>query len=363
MIRTIAFYLPQFHQIPENDEWWGKGFTEWTNVTKAKPIFKGHYQPHLPSDLGFYDLRVPEVREEQARLAKEAGISAFCYWHYWFGNGKRLLERPFNEVLASGKPDFPFCLAWANESWTGKWHGLDNRILIQQSYFGVEDYEKHFYSLAPAFADKRYFKYQGRNIFVIYTPTDIPDLNTFLETWRSLALKNGMPDFYFIGFQRSEIKVSPAFDAFIKNGPTIRGTVSHPNILEKAIYKLTNIDLQKFFRFRILRGPQIYHYKDFVKTSFNEPLEEKEYPTVVPNWDNTPRSGRTGLVLHTSTPELYGELLEKAIKLVTASNKELVFIKAWNEWAEGNTLEPSLIYRDRYLKVTRTILNKYNNAR
>ena len=141
--RAIAFYLPQFHPVPENNEWWGKGFTEWTNVVKARPLFKGHYQPHLPADLGFYDLRLPEVREAQARLAKEHGIEGFCYWHYWFGNGKRILERPFNEVLLSNKPNFPFCLGWANESWTGIWHGNPGKVLVEQQYPGKQDYIEH----------------------------------------------------------------------------------------------------------------------------------------------------------------------------------------------------------------------------
>jgi len=150
--RLIAFYLPQFHPIPENDNWWGKGFTEWTNVAKARPLFRKHYQPHVPADLGFYDLRLPEVRAAQAVMARSVGIEGFCYWHYWFA-GKRLLERPFNEVLKSGEPDFPFCLGWANQTWTGIWHGAPNRILIEQTYPGRADYEKHFHALLEAFHD------------------------------------------------------------------------------------------------------------------------------------------------------------------------------------------------------------------
>ena len=154
--RVIAFYLPQYHPIPENDAFWGRGFTEWTNVTKAKPLFKGHKQPKLPTELGYYDLRVSEVREQQASLAKEVGIEGFCYWHYWFGNGKRILERVFNEVLESDKPDFPFCLGWANESWTGRWHGLENEIIVEQTYPGEDDFKNHFFSILPALKDKRY---------------------------------------------------------------------------------------------------------------------------------------------------------------------------------------------------------------
>ena len=176
--RVLAFYLPQFHPIPENDQWWGKGFTEWTNVGKAKRLFPGHYQPRVPADLGYYDLRVPETREAQANLAREYGIEGFVYWHYWFGNGKQLLERPFNEVLESGKPDFPFALAWANESWKGFWHGLEDRnTLIEQIYPGKEDYVAHFNVVLPAFKDKRYIRCNGRPVFFIYKPSSLPDMS------------------------------------------------------------------------------------------------------------------------------------------------------------------------------------------
>src|SRR5690606_30741117 len=189
-VKAIAFYLPQFHPIKENDEWWGKGFTEWTNVAKAKPMFPGHYQPHIPADLGFYDLRLSEARIAQADLAKKYGISAFCYWHYWFGNGRRILERPFQEVLESGTPDFPFCLAWANETWSGIWHGNPKTILVEQVYPGEQDYIDHFNSILPAFKDKRYFKVDGKPLFMVYKPMEIPDLPLFVSTFRRLATEN-----------------------------------------------------------------------------------------------------------------------------------------------------------------------------
>ena len=198
-IKIIAFYLPQFHPIPENDKWWGKGFTEWTNVGKAKPLFRGHYQPRVPADLGYYDLRIPEVRESQANMAKSFGIDGFCYWHYWFGNGKRLLERPFNEVLQSGRPDFPFCLAWANQSWQGISHGIKNKkILIEQLYPGKEDYINHFNSLLPAFKDSRYIRINDKPVFVIYKPLDIPKIQEFILLWNNLALQNGLKGIFFI---------------------------------------------------------------------------------------------------------------------------------------------------------------------
>ena len=199
MIRPIAIYLPQFHPIPENDEWWGKGFTEWTNVVKAKPLFKGHEQPKFPGELGFYDLRVAEVREQQAELARKHGIEGFMYWHYWFA-GKRILERPFQEVLESGKPDFPFCLGWANETWKGTWHGLsENKALIEQTYPGIEDHQKHFYAVLSAFQDKRYITVEGKPIFLIYRPFEIPEVGLLIQLWRELAVKNELKGIYFIG--------------------------------------------------------------------------------------------------------------------------------------------------------------------
>lgn len=189
-IRPIAFYLPQYHPIPENDEWWGKGFTEWTNVTKAKPLFDGHYQPHLPADLGFYDLRLEETRIAQANLARQYGIYGFCYYHYWF-NGRRILERPFQEVLERGKPDFPFMLCWANENWTRVWDGGEKNILLEQKYSEQDDID-HIRSLIPAFKDTRYIKVDGKPVFVVYKSTLIPDIINTIKRWRNEAAMEGL---------------------------------------------------------------------------------------------------------------------------------------------------------------------------
>lgn len=193
-VRAIAFYLPQYHPVPENDEWWGKGFTEWRNVSKARPLFPGHYQPHLPADLGFYDLRLPEVREAQAELARAHGISGFVYYHYWF-NGRRILERPFNEVLQSGKPDFPFCLCWANENWTRIWDGGDKHILLEQKYSAQDDLA-HIQSLIPAFRDERYIRVNGKPLFLVYRAELIPDPVRTAAIWREAAIKAGVGDLY-----------------------------------------------------------------------------------------------------------------------------------------------------------------------
>jgi len=197
--RLIAFYLPQFHPIPENDQWWGPGFTEWTDVAKAKPLFPGHYQPHIPADLGFYDLRVPETRAAQAELARKAGIEGFCYWHYYFA-GKRLLERPFNEVLASGEPDFPFCLGWANHKWVGR-----QGLLIDQTYPGPADHEAHFYSVLPAFHDRRYIRVKNKPLFLIFYPKGLPDAKAFIDQWQNLAVKNGLEGIHFVANQHARV--------------------------------------------------------------------------------------------------------------------------------------------------------------
>jgi lipopolysaccharide biosynthesis protein len=352
--RTIAFYLPQYHPIPENDEWWGKGFTEWTNVAKAKPLFKGHQQPNLPADLGFYDLRVPEVREAQAELARSHGIEGFCYWHYWFGNGKRLLERPFDEVLASGKPDYPFCLAWANQTWSGIWHGAPHRILIEQQYPGRDDWYQHFSSVLPAFQDSRYLKVNGKPIFVIYDPETLKDSRQFVDCWQELAHENGLDGIYFVG-----ITVGPL------NTDTkgLDGVTSHPpGDLMRETDAVINISPRGLFG-KTEDQPKVYDYAKVTKIEGYEYLGRisgglRVFPCVIPNWDNTPRSGVNGVVFKNSTPELFGRNLEKAVKFIENYGKEerIIFIKSWNEWAEGNYLEPDAIHGTDYLKVIKSIL-------
>lgn len=217
--RILALYLPQYHPIPENDEWWGKGFTEWTNVGKAQALWRGHKQPRVPADLGYYDLRLPEVREQQAELAHEAGIEAFCYWHYWFGNGRRLLERPFNEVLESGKPDFPFCLAWANHSWRAKAWDKDqkkDKVLVEQTYPGKEDARLHFEFLLKAFRDPRYVRIDGRPFFMIYDVNALPQ--QYIEWFRQWSREAGLPGLYLVAnvydtLEPKETYLSMGYDA------------------------------------------------------------------------------------------------------------------------------------------------------
>jgi hypothetical protein len=350
-IRVIAFYLPQFHPIPENDAWWGKGFTEWTNVAKAKPLYHGHYQPHVPADLGFYDLRLPESREAQADLARSYGVDGFCYWHYWFGNGRRILERPFAEVLTSGRPDFPFCLGWANQTWTGIWHGAPGRILVEQSYPGPDDHERHFRAMLPAFRDQRYLRVDGRPIFVVYAPTELPDAAGFIAQWNRLARAEGLPGFYFVA-HGCDIP-GAGFDAFVGNLPftsmPIAAFAQPKRVVNFALRKLFGTNLKQL---GIDRRPEVRQYRAFLEYFERTPLGDRQLPLLIPNWDNTPRSGKRGVVLHGSTPALFERMCEAArdkIAVVSEPEKRIVFVKAWNEWAEGNHLEPDLRDGTAYL--------------
>ena len=354
--RVIAFYLPQYYPIPENDEWWGKGFTEWTNVAKARSLFKGHYQPAIPADLGFYDLRVPETRTEQADLARRHGIEGFCYYHYWFG-GKRLLQRPFQEVLDSGEPDFPFCICWANQSWTGIWHGMKDRILVEQTYPPGDD-EAHFRSLLKAFADRRYITVHGRPVFVIYRPLELPHPRRFTERWREMAQSAGLSGLYLIGINEGPTWVPEAsgFDASI--------TPRLPNPDKwKTRWISRRQPLQRLRRwYRVKNGfPAIYDYRDECLSMVQPaPPGVENFPCLIPNWDNTPRSGINGLVLHGSTPELFRKQVAKALELTKGkpTDKRILFIKAWNEWAEGNYMEPDLRFGRAYLEVLAEELRK-----
>jgi hypothetical protein len=355
MIKPIAFYLPQYYPIPENDEWWGKGFTEWTNVTKAKPLFKGHQQPFLPKDLGFYDLRCVETQIAQAELAKFFGIGAFCYWHYWFGNGKVILERPIWQMHKNKDIDLPFCLAWANETWSGKWHGLDDKILVRQEYPGLKDFKDFFYYNLPLFRDGRYLKYNDRLVFFIYKPFDDPSIKCFIETYKTLAQENGLPDFYFIALNADEGALNIGFNAFSSVQPRINSQMKIDKIFDKISMKVAGVRVSNFMYNGKFNGPDIYDYKKFVEGSFNNQLDNFELPTLLPNWDNTPRSGSRGIVLKGSTPALFRSLIQKMKN--SNSNKMPILIKSWNEWAEGNVLEPSTLFGREYLKVIKDELS------
>lgn len=351
-MRKIAFYLPQYHPTPENNAWWGEGFTEWTNVTKAKPLFQGHIQPRFPSSLGYYDLRVAEVREEQSRLALSHGVSAFCYWHYWFA-GRRILERPFNEVLVSGTPDVGICLGWANQSWTGSWYGAPKRILLEQTYPGEIDNEAHFNSVLPAFLDSRYIKVNGRPLFYIFQPSGLQNIGAFVEQWNSLARKNGLKGMFFVG-ERSQLLQGFLPSSGFHDEYGLNATVvTRLPAIESLRSRTLNLIRQK-----IVGGPKVYQYQ-----SDHNPLSAKRpasnvYPAIYPNWDHSPRSGRRAIVLTDHTPSKFKEHFEYAHSLGMNNNEEerFIFIKSWNEWAEGNYLEPDNLWGTKFLEVLKASL-------
>jgi hypothetical protein len=353
--RVIAYYLPQFHPIPENDEWWGKGFTEWTNVAKAKPLFCGHYQPKIPADLGFYDLRLPEVREQQAELAKTAGIDAFCYWHYWFGNGKQLLEKPFQEVVKSGSPDFPFCVGWANHSWEKKeWNNdvsrFSKQLLIEQIYPNQKDVDDHFYTLLPAFLDDRYYRLHDKLVFVIFSIKNFKNLDYFIERWQKLAVENNLPGFYFIGHiigmnsfnqNQNQLKQLDAINLHLLHD------VMHVKKFNKLMSWVLKIPINT------------KSYKKVIDKMVCDIIKrDNVFPTIFPNWDTSPRKGVMGSILHGSTPELFEQHVKDVIDAISLKNEEnkVIFLKSWNEWGEGNYMEPDLKFGKGYIYALKNAL-------
>ena len=369
--RLIALYLPQFHPIPENDENWGTGFTEWTNVAKARPLFRGHYQPKIPADLGFYDLRNSWVREEQAELAKEAGIEGFCYWHYWFGYGRRLLQLPFDEVVASGKPDFPFCLCWANHSWSNKtWKSdlskqVGNQVIAQQLYPGREDYELHFKTMLPAFKDKRYMTVDGKLLFMVWNP-NVPEMKEFIETWRELAIKYGFNGVHFVGMLytaslRSDLSVKERIENVLSLGFDAVNTIGNTKAEIECgrSMRYVNAILSKVLHIGVITKYDQHKINCHMFTE--EDRLENVYPTVMPNWDRSPRAGKDCVIYTNSTPEVFEKHIEDALALVRDKQEEhrIITIRSWNEWGEGNYLEPDLKYGRGYLEAIKKALSSY----
>lgn len=383
--RVIAYYLPQFYPIPENDAVWGKGFTEWTNVAQARPLFRGHYQPRIPADLGFYDLRMPEVREMQAAMAREAGVEGFCYWHYWFGNGKMLLERPFKEVLESGKPDFPFCLAWGNHDWTTKtWNRgkdivrkADNCYIAKQEYLGDADYTQHFEYVLPAFRDHRYITVDGKPIFCIFDPYHFTDVTHFMELWRRLAEQNGLAGIYFVAICNSTTTVKRKEDG------TIERVIPNLESSEEVYQNLLKLGFDGINSFGKSRAEMISEgkYKRLVRQKVNkmfpflptsrlnypkvmkhffapEDSWENIFPTIMPQWDRTPRANVADGIYVNATPQYFREHIEQALKVVKDKEEEhkILFLRSWNEWGEGNYVEPDLKYGHGFLDALKQTL-------
>lgn len=361
--RAIAFYLPQFHPTPENDAWWGKGFTEWTNVAPARPRFKGHYQPHVPADLGFYDLRVAETRVAQADLARSYGIEGFCYYHYWF-QGKRLLHRPIDDVLATGAPDFPFCLCWANQSWTRTWSGREAEVLIRQAY-DEADHARHIEWLCQVFADPRYLKVSGRPLFLIYLPEHIPNISAVIESWRSTCIARIGVEPWLCGvrtgyssLENMDIK-RLGFDGVVEFEPNRNHFPIDMNSTGRTVSALRRLLPNTWYEVltnsRWLRNTSLstlVDYKAYVSNSTRRPaVEEAVYPSVFPSWDNTARR-KSATIIENHSPESFKLWVKDQVGRVLARDRDqrLLFINAWNEWAEGCHLEPDQMHGHGFLR-------------
>mgnify|MGYP003292385258 CR=1 FL=1 len=357
--RIIALYLPQYHPFKENDEWWGKGFTEWTNVGRAKPLFKGHYQPRIPADLGYYDLRLPQVREQQAELAREAGIEGFCYWHYWFGNGKRLMESVFDEVLESGKPDFPFCLGWANHSWYAKnWNTKDtkgkDRLLIEQTFPGDDDIRKHYEYVLRAFKDPRYVKVGNKPFFMIFIADNIP--NNFIELWNKWAKEDGFDGIYFV----SNVSLKASVEEYKLKGFSSVIKARTSAIIDNQMSR-KSVVLWKKIKSHIFNIPdRCALYEDAMKNFVDEEdLDENIIPNLIPGFDHSPRSGKYGLIFHKSTPDLFYEHCCQVLDLVKKKENKIIMLRSWNEWGEGNYMEPDLEFGKGYINALKKALQQY----
>lgn len=344
-VKVLAFFLPQYHPIPENDEWWGKGFTDWTNVTQAKPCFTDHTQPLLPSELGFYDLRRPEIRARQTELARDYGIHGFCYYYYWF-HGKKLLERPLEDMLQSGEPDFPFCICWANENWTRRWDGEDQSILIAQEHSPESD-AAFIDDVMPALSDPRYIRKDGKPVLLVYRADLLSDPLATTTLWRRAAHRAGLPGLHLCAVWRVEDPLTLGFDALVEFPPH---HFHHQTITDDVDGTADDFE------------GTIFDYRAGVEAV--EPCSDEEFPLyrgVMPGWDNTARRKKHPRIFKGSSPELYGKWLEKVVReswLRPGNDDQLVFINAWNEWAEGAVLEPSKAHGRGYLEATRSALCK-----
>jgi lipopolysaccharide biosynthesis protein len=345
-IKLIAFYLPQFHPVKENDEWWGKGFTEWTNVSKAVPQFIGHYQPHLPDQLGFYDLRLKSVQLQQIELAKQYGIYGFCYHHYWFDK-KRILDTPLDNVLKNPELDLPFCINWANENWTRRWDGLEQDVLLAQRH-SAEDDIAFITDAARYMRDKRYIRIDGRPLLMLYRPGLLPDVRATAQRWREWCRENAVGEIYLVATHAFE-HVNPAdigFDAAVEYSPNTYPMLSITEQIATA-GKIVNPDYRGI----------IFDYNQAADYGENcPPSRYKKFRCLFPGWDNESRRPGRGITYIHSSPLRFHRWLSCLLRYTQQNFKkseQLVFINAWNEWAEGAHLEPDRKYGFGYLEACR----------
>jgi glycosyltransferase involved in cell wall biosynthesis len=344
-LNVIAFYLPQFHAFPENDEWWGRGFTEWTNVSKSVPQFAGHLQPRLPGELGFYDLRVKDVLRRQQQLARLYGIHGFCFHHYWFA-GKRLMEAPFNHVLADPSMELPFCLCWANENWTRRWDGAEHDVLISQEH-SPEDDLAFIADILPALRDSRYIRIDGAALLIVYRVALLPDPHATAQRWRDYCRQQGVGEIHLIAAQTFGIRDPRdyGFDAAVE---------FPPHHIEPEEISSDQLVFNALFRGRIFRYADVVrHQRDAVAPDY------KLYRCAFPSWDNSARKPGRGHVFHASSPAWFGEWLRniaEGSRAESSVNAPMIFVNAWNEWGEGAHLEPDRRHGYAYLEALGDVL-------
>ena len=366
MTKFYSFYLPQFHPFNENDEWWGKGFTEWRNVVKEQPRFSGHHQPQIPADLGFYDLRVPETRIAQSMMAAESGIDGFIYYHYWF-HGKRIMDEPFNQMINSKEESFPFALCWANESWTRAWDGREREVLISQRY-SDEDDDEHVSFLCDIFKDPRYIKVGERPLFLIYRIGNHKCPEKFILKLRQRALEAGLPGVYLCGVESSlsrdvyEKILSLDLDAFIDFQPNSDDFPALGGVRYLFLEALRKYLPDALYQYLKLHGSanKVVNYKKLIEGKGKSSLSyyRRVFPCVFPSWDNSARR-KTATIIQNECPSAFGQWLEFSVKSVQSypEDERVVFINAWNEWAEGCHLEPDLKNGFKFLNVIKGVKN------
>jgi len=356
-IKPIALYLPQYHEIPENNEWWGQGFTEWTNVRKAQPLFEGHYQPHVPHrDIGYYDLSDVNVMRQQVQLAQKYGVYGFCFYYYHFAEGKRLLETPINNWLNAKDIDFPFCFAWANENWTRSWDGGNKQVIMPQDY-DEQNMLNMLQDMLPAFQDKRYIKIDNKPLLLVYRAEIIPQIKELSKQWRNIIKENGFDDIYLVSMQNFAQKnpYEMGFDAAVEFAP-------------QALKKLCNFNISAQLSSVTQYNATVFHMDEILnKMIYRAPVSYPRIKCVCPSWDNSPRRGsKSPKLVYGATPAAFNHFVQSAIKETLSyrttsafsSAQEFLFINAWNEWGEGAHLEPDEKYGYAWLEIINNIQNQ-----
>lgn len=374
-VNVVAFYLPQFHPIPENDKYYGKGFVEWVNTKKAKPLYDGHYQPRTPLNHNYYDLRNIDVMVQQSEMAQSYGVSGFCYYHYWFKNGKKLLEKPVENMLSHKEVDIPFCLSWANENWSKKWDGGNNEIIVEQDYGNIKDWELHFQYLLQFFNDDRYIYADDKPLLLIYRPEIIPNLRKMLSYFRKRAIESGLaglsivsqyPAYYIGGGQKKY------FDYFVEFEPLFTRQCEEAkdmNAIKRTIRKLIfSLDKEIFIqKYHALFDRTSKKQAELTRCDYSETWNKildlninnrKFIRGCFVDWDNTPRN-KNGMSYVGATPDKFQIYFNELINIIKKSkNPDVVFINAWNEWAEGAYLEPDEKYQYSYLEAIKKVIKQ-----